>query len=648
MAEETLGRAVLALTTDDSGLGRGLDAAERQTQGWAGRVGGVLKGGLLIGGAVAVAAGAAVVGILADSTKAAMEAEAITKNLEAVIASTGGVAGMSKAAVEELSNSLSLVIPVEDDVITGAQAMLLTFKNINKDIFPATTEAVLDMATAMNRGAIPSAEQLQSTSIMLGKALNDPVAGLTALGRAGVQFTDAQKEAIKAMVEGGDMAGAQAVILKELQSQFGGAARAAGTTFAGQMAIASNQIGNIKEQIGGAMIPVLQQMATALGPGLIAAAQAGANWMINTLIPAIQSVVTWVTANWPLIAATAEQVWNQVSTIVGGVINTIASIVAGPGTQATTGWTMAWQRAQEIIAAILPPIQAVIQTVMGAIAGFMAAHGEEIKTALAGAWQTIGQIIDVVMQLIQATIVPILTAIGTYIAAHGTEIQAILGNAWTFVRTTVESVLNVILSLLRMVLALIRGDWSAAWMEVQNVAQTVWNWILTTITGALDNLNILTNGKLSELAGWFTVKFNEIAAFLRGFNLADIGKAIVQSLIDGIKSMAGGVAAALGSIVADAVAAARSALGGIIGGLTKGVTGGGGGAAQGGAAGQAFGQLAGLGAMSQGLALAPSGENRSYQNTFNVVVNASGGDANQVRRATEQGVLSAARAMGMR
>lgn len=66
MAEENLGRAVLALTTDNSGLGRGLDDAERSASGWAGRVGGVLKSGLLIGGAVAVAAGAAVVGILAD------------------------------------------------------------------------------------------------------------------------------------------------------------------------------------------------------------------------------------------------------------------------------------------------------------------------------------------------------------------------------------------------------------------------------------------------------------------------------------------------------------------------------------------------------------------------------------------------------
>jgi len=624
VADENLGRAVLALTTDDSGLGRGLDAAERQASGWAGRVGGVLKGGLLIGGAVAVAAGAAVVGILSDATAAAMDAERVTKNLEAVLASTGGVAGMSKEAVEGLSLSLSKVIPVEDDVITGAQSMLLTFKNIGKDIFPQTTEAVLDMATAMNRGAIPSAEQLQSTSIMLGKALNDPVAGLTALGRAGVQFTDAQKDAIKAMVEGGDVAGAQAIILKELESQFGGAARAAGTTFAGQMAIANNQIGNVKEQVGMALLPVLQQMATALGPGLIAVAQAGADWLTSTLIPAISSVVTWITANWPMIAATVQQVFGQVQSDIGGAVAFIQSVIT--------------------------PLQAIVTGVFGAIGTFLAAHGEEIKTALAGAWQTIGQIIGVVMEIIQATVVPVLTAIGQFIATHGTEISAILGNAWTFIRTTIETVLALILSLLRIVLAAIKGDWSTVWTEVQNIATTVWNWILTTITAALDNLNILTNGKLSELVGWFQTKFNEIKSFLQNFKLTDVGRAIVESLINGIKEMGAGVASALREIVESAIAEARKALDSLLNGirnLGKTGQGGGGTGAQGGAGAQAFGGgMAGLGAATPSLATA--GSNRSYQNSFSVVVNAPGGNPELVRRATEQGVLSAARAMGMR
>ena len=61
--------------------------------------------------------------------------------------------------------------------------MLLTFTNIGKDVFPKATETMLDMATAMNSGMTPSAEQLKGVSIQLGKALNDPVEGISALSR---------------------------------------------------------------------------------------------------------------------------------------------------------------------------------------------------------------------------------------------------------------------------------------------------------------------------------------------------------------------------------------------------------------------------------------------------------------------------------
>ena len=43
-------------------------------------------------------------------------------------------------------------------------------------------------------------QDLQSSAIQLGKALNDPVAGIGALQRIGVQFTEAQKNTIKALM----------------------------------------------------------------------------------------------------------------------------------------------------------------------------------------------------------------------------------------------------------------------------------------------------------------------------------------------------------------------------------------------------------------------------------------------------------------
>lgn len=294
---ENLGTAILSLETSDKGLDKGLDAAERKTEGWAGRVGGVLKGGLLVGAGVVAAAGVGLVKVLGDSANAAMDAERTTALLKSTLISTGGASGKTQQSIEALSLSLSEVVPIEDDVITGAQTMLLTFKNVTGDTFDRATLAILDMATAMNKGAAPSAEQLQSTTIQLGKALNDPIAGMAALGRVGVQFSDEQKAAIKAMVETNNLAGAQALILKEVESQFGGAAKAAGSTFAGQLQIMNNALGNVKEEIGMALLPVLSDLIKEYGPALIAFAKDAAKWIVSDLVPAIKVTVQWIAEN---------------------------------------------------------------------------------------------------------------------------------------------------------------------------------------------------------------------------------------------------------------------------------------------------------------------------------------------------------------
>jgi hypothetical protein len=72
--------------------------------------------------------------------------------------------------------------------------MLLTFTSIGKDVFPLATQAAADMATKMNGGVIPSAQQMQQQALLVGKALNDPIKGLSALSREGVTFSDSQKK----------------------------------------------------------------------------------------------------------------------------------------------------------------------------------------------------------------------------------------------------------------------------------------------------------------------------------------------------------------------------------------------------------------------------------------------------------------------
>ena len=190
----------------------------------------------------ALALGAAIGGALAvrqflTETIAMEKAQA---QLAATLRSTGAIAGQSVESLNAHAAALQKVTAFGDDAVTAAQGLLLTFTNIRGDVFPQATEAVLNVATAMNT-------DLKSASIQVGKALNDPIAGVTALARAGIQFTDAQKETIKSLVESGRLVEAQRLVLKELETQFGGSARAARETLGGALTSLGNAWGDLFE-----------------------------------------------------------------------------------------------------------------------------------------------------------------------------------------------------------------------------------------------------------------------------------------------------------------------------------------------------------------------------------------------------------------
>ena len=208
-----------------------------------------------------VAIGAVAVG-LGKSVAAAAEAQKIMTQTDAVLKSTGTTANGTAADIANLSEALSRQTAVDDELIQSGANLLLTFKNIqnqagaNNDIFDQTVAATLDVARAMGTDA-------SGEAIRLGKALNDPVKGISALTRVGIQFTDQQKAQIKALTESGDLLGAQKIILAELQSQFGGSAQAYAQTFAGQIELLGIELENLSEEIGVAVMPAVTEMITA-------------------------------------------------------------------------------------------------------------------------------------------------------------------------------------------------------------------------------------------------------------------------------------------------------------------------------------------------------------------------------------------------
>lgn len=178
--------------------------------------------------------------------------------VEAGLTSTGGKVGYNSEQLQKMAADLQSVTTFDDDqILKQATANLLTFTNVAGEQFQQAQKAALDLATRMDG-------DLQGATIKIGKALNDPVKGLTALGKVGVQFTESQKETIKAMVATNDVAGAQTIILKELQTEFGGSAEAAAKAGLGPFQQLQNQLGDLGEEFGKIITDGLNPFATML------------------------------------------------------------------------------------------------------------------------------------------------------------------------------------------------------------------------------------------------------------------------------------------------------------------------------------------------------------------------------------------------
>ena len=202
-----------------------------------------IAGAALAGAAIAKVS--QVIGKSIELAKIQIQAEA---KLTQVLKSTGHAAGYSANQMFTMASGLQKVTTFGDEAIIGAQTLLATFTKVGKETFPKATETILDMSAALG-------QDLKSSSVQLGKALNDPVAGISALSRVGVAFTDDQKMMIKKFVETNDIASAQKVILDELAVEFGGVAKAMARTDVGKLEQMDNALSDVQEKLGEKLIP---------------------------------------------------------------------------------------------------------------------------------------------------------------------------------------------------------------------------------------------------------------------------------------------------------------------------------------------------------------------------------------------------------
>ena len=220
-------------------------------------------------GFAAASAGAAAVGFAATKLVQGAEFAKQADDRLAAVAKSMNLFGAETAVVtdrlQKLADAQEFELGVTAETIKATQAKLMTFKNIGQEAdvvggaFDRATTAAIDLSAAGFGAA-------ETNAVQLGKALQDPIKGITALARSGVTFTDQEKEKIATLVRSGEMLAAQDTLLKAIETQVGGTAAATATsTFK-----ISAAFGHVSDEIGTLLLPAFEGFA---------------NFMVGTVVP---------------------------------------------------------------------------------------------------------------------------------------------------------------------------------------------------------------------------------------------------------------------------------------------------------------------------------------------------------------------------
>lgn len=404
------------------GDSKSLEAALGRAQAKTSKLGSALAAGAKIGAAGLLGLGvAAKIGFdeLVDSQR-------VMKQTQAVIKSTGGEANVTAEHVDTLSQSLLQLSGVDDETIASGENMLLTFRNIHNevgkgnDIFDQATKATLDLSVAMGK-------DMQSSAILVGKALNDPVKGMTSLRRVGVSLSTQQEALVKHLVKTGDTMAAQKIILGELTKEFGGSAAAAGTTLPAQLSKLREGFADVAAQLVSALLPSLNS--------LIGVLSSATGWMkqnqeaTKLIVIAIASLSAGV-----IVVNAVYKTWaavTRVATAAQWLLN--AAMDANPVVLITAGII-----ALGVALVIAYKKSETFRNVVGGVIDFVRDHWKLLLALIPG----IGPVLVVV-------------------ATHFKTLRNAAGSALDFVADKVQTVINVV--------------------------KQLWSWILTA-AGALQSL----------------------------------------------------------------------------------------------------------------------------------------------------------------
>jgi hypothetical protein len=480
-----------------------------------------------VGLAAAAAGATALAGGLAFSIAQAMEGEKILARLDSVIKSTGGAAGLTSEAAQALATRFMDLAGGSDDAVLAIQEMALRMGTITAQQMPDFIQTTLDMAAATGTDAVNAAR-------LLAQAQEDPISALTRFRRMGIQFTEAQEEQIKTLMESGDAAGAFALVMDRLGEATGGAAAAAAGTVAGQFEILKGRLGEAAETIGAAFLPVLHELFdNVLAPA----------------IPVIEAVAAQFAERIPAALEQARTVFEALQGQAAGAVTALQPVIDAARNVAQTfieSMPMVQASVQQMVDFVLeqigilsPTLIANVSETLNQLATFWRNHGDEIMA-----------VVSVAFEFITVTVGGALTLLSGLVASALALINGDTATATETMKTTWVTFMDSVLSIVGKDLDTFIADWTGTFELAKVITTTLWGQLKDTIAA-----------KLMEITGGVQQFIIDVINAFQGTDWDALGSGIIDGIASGIRGAVGGLVAAAAGAALSAFNAAKDALG---------------------------------------------------------------------------------------
>jgi hypothetical protein len=322
----------LSLLADVAGLSKGLNQGTNEVQGFGSKMANFGKKAAAAFAVAGIAATAFAVKFAKDAIVAGEAAATANARIEQINKSMGlfgeSTNEVNKALID-YAEKTARATGVDTNSIKATQAKLLTFKELAATAneiggnFERSTKAAIDLGAA----GFGTAEL---NAVALGKALNDPIKGISALSRNGITFTESEKDRIKVLVESNKVGEAQNMILKAIETQVGGTAEATANA-TDKMRVGFTQV---TEKVGLALLPVFEKLTNfvidQIFPAFdkIGAQFAGLTSQLGeNLIPALNNLFTFFQ---DYLIPVFKAYWEFISkTLIPGIVNFFEPALAG-------------------------------------------------------------------------------------------------------------------------------------------------------------------------------------------------------------------------------------------------------------------------------------------------------------------------------